>query len=109
MNEPFEYVCQMYGVPACAGRLVTVNGRAGVIAEDRGHHIGVLFDDMEPGNVLPAHPTWEVVYGEMGTIRKPPRLSRKKQEAKERYAEYKESAECWPSFAAFLGIERRRG
>jgi hypothetical protein len=65
-----EYVVQYYGVPACIGRGVIVDGKPGVIVEDRGHYIGVNFDHDKPGNSLPCHPTWEVVYGEMRPVRK---------------------------------------
>jgi hypothetical protein len=40
-----EYARVYYGVPACIGRRVTVDGKPGIIAEDRGHYIGVNFDD----------------------------------------------------------------
>ena len=66
----FRYVIDHYGVPACMGRIVEVDGRRGVIAEDRGHYIGVNFDDSKPGVIANCHPTWHVVYGEIGTIRK---------------------------------------
>lgn len=65
-----EYVQKTYGVPACIGRRVTVNGRAGIIAEDRGNYIGVNFDDSKPGMIMNAHPTWKVEYGKMGKVRK---------------------------------------
>lgn len=66
----FEYVCQHYGVPACMGRRVTIDGRAGVIVEDRGHYIGVNFDDDKLGAVSSCHPTWRAEYGGMGKARK---------------------------------------
>lgn len=61
-----EYAKIHYQVPADIGRRVTVDGRPGIIAEDRGHYIGVNFDDDKPGVISNAHPTWEVDYGEMG-------------------------------------------
>lgn len=64
-----EYVQQHYGVPAVIGRRVVVNGQAGVIAEDRGHYIGINFDADKPGVVLNAHPTSGVEYGAMGRVR----------------------------------------
>lgn len=64
-----EYARQYYGVPAEIGRRVVMNGRPGVIAEDRGQYVGVLFDDCKPGDFLPCHPTWEMRYGEMGAVR----------------------------------------
>lgn len=93
-----EYVRQHYGVPAVIGRLVTVNGRPGVIAADRGHHIGVNFDDDKPGVISNCHPNWEVEYGGMGKVR---RLTRSQQ----RYQRYLEASECFDSFAQFLRYE----
>lgn len=72
-----QYVRDTYSVPACIGRRVKVNGRPGVIAEDRGHHIGVNFDYCKPGDVRPAHPTWEVEYLDMGSIRPMTRSQRR--------------------------------
>ncbi len=69
MARPLQYVRDYYGVPAELGRRVVVNGKPGVIALDRGHYIGVNFDDDKPGDVRNVHPTDGVVYGEMGLIR----------------------------------------
>ena len=66
-----EYARKFYGVPACIGRRVTVGGKPGIIAEDRGHYIGVNFDESKPGAVFNAHPTSEVEYLDMGVVRKP--------------------------------------
>ena len=93
------YVKQQYGVPADIGRRVTVDGKPGVIAEDLGHHIGVNFDADKPGHISHCHPTWRVVYGEMGEIRK---LSKRKAEAKARYKRFLEYGECFDSFRTFL-------
>lgn len=65
-----DYVKRHYGVPADIGRRVEVDGKPGIIAADRGHYIGVNFDADKPGVISNCHPTWRVVYGEMGTIRK---------------------------------------
>lgn len=73
MND-FEHVRDSYGVPACVGRRVVVNGKPGVIAKDCGHHIGVLFDSGKPGAISPCHPTWRVEYQGMGKVR---RMTRK--------------------------------
>lgn len=97
---PFDYVQNFYGVPAELGRRVSVDGRPGVIAADRGHYIGVNFDDEKPGLIRNAHPVSDVEYGEMGTIR---RMTR----SQERYKKYREVAECYPSFAAFLGVREK--
>lgn len=66
-----EYVKQHYSVPADIGRIVLVNGRSGVIAADHGHYIGVAFDDSDPDEIVPCHPTWEVEYRGMGVLRQP--------------------------------------
>jgi len=97
-----EYVRKNYNVPARVGMRVTVNGKPGIIAEDRGHHIGVNFDSDKPGHVLPAHPTWKVEYGKMGTIRKATR-------SQARYQEYLRLDSCFDSFRDFLMWECRQG
>lgn len=90
-----EYVREYYGVPAAIGRRVTVSGQPGIIAADRGHYIGVNFDSDKPGAVHNAHPTSEVVYGEMGKVRQ---LTR----SQERYARYLDVADCYENFAHYL-------
>ena len=91
-----EYVVQYYGVPAAIGRRVGVHGLPGIIAEDRGHYIGVNFDCDKPGRVCNAHPTSEVIYGEMGTIRKMTR-------AQQRSRDYVR-ADSGTTFAEWLGV-----
>ena len=76
----FEYVCDFYGVPACKGRAVVVNGQPGVIVEDRGNYIGVNLDEHKPGVIVNCHPTWKVEYGEMREIRKPTRSQQRYQD-----------------------------
>lgn len=66
----FEYIQNYYNVPAELGRRVIVNGKPGIIAEDRGHYIGVNFDHDKPGVISNCHPTWEVEYLDIGSIRK---------------------------------------
>lgn len=90
-----EYIRDYYKVPAEIGRGVVVDGQPGVIVEDMGNHIGVLFDKDKPGNVLPCHPTWKVDYGDMRPIRKPTRSQR-------RYRRYLQVSECYDSFMHFL-------
>jgi len=90
-----EYVREHYGVPASIGMRVTVNGKPGIIAEDMGHHIGVNFDSDKPGHISPAHPTWKVEYGEMGTIRKMTR-------SQARYRRYLSMDGFFDSFRDFL-------
>jgi hypothetical protein len=75
-----EYVRKTYGVPACIGRRVKVEGKPGIIAEDRGNYIGVNFDSDKPGVILNAHPTWKVEYLRMGKIRKMTRSQRNYQD-----------------------------
>lgn len=65
----FEYVRKHYGVPACIGRRVKIDGKAGAIIGDRGHYIGVNFDDDKPEVIVSCHPTWEAEYGGMGKVR----------------------------------------
>jgi len=89
-----EYAANYYGVPACIGRLVVVSGNHGVIAEDRGHYIGVLFDDKKPGDVRNCHPTDKVVYEGMGPIRT-------MTAAQERYRRYLTFGDGFDSFIAF--------
>ncbi len=84
MMSQFDYIKQHYAVPAEIGRLVKVNGRSGVIVKDCGHHLGVNFDDDKPGVIRHCHPTWEVEYGEIGSIRK----QTKSQACYQRYLEY---------------------
>jgi len=79
-----EYVKKYYEVPAEIGRRVEVDGKAGIIAEDRGAYIGVLFDSDKPNNILPAHPTSKVKYLGMGKVRK-------MTASQKRYREYKDA------------------
>ena len=90
----YEYVREHYRVPACYGRRVTANGRAGVIARDEGHYIGVSFDDDKPGIISPCHPTWKVTYGDMGPVR---RMSG----SQERYQRFIEYGDGFDSFIDF--------
>lgn len=93
------YVKQQYGVPASIGRRVIVNGKPGIIAVDAGHYIGVNFDSDAPGVISNCHPTWEVVYGEMGVIRQ---LPKRKIVAKVRYRRFLEYGDGFESFRQFL-------
>ncbi len=92
-----EYVQEYYGVPACIGRRIIFKGRSGIIAEDRGHYIGVNFDTDKPGIIFNIHPTDNVVYGELGKIRK-------MKQGQQQYQDYLKVADCYDNFAAFLGI-----
>ncbi|NOX32531.1 MAG: hypothetical protein GXP56_02170 [Deltaproteobacteria bacterium] len=90
-----EYVREYYGVPAEIGRRIEHNDKPGIIAEDRGHYIGVNFDENNPGVVFNVHPTDQVKYLEMGKIRKMTRSQR-------RYQEYLKVADCFDDFMHFL-------
>ena len=90
-----EYAREYYHVPAEIGRRVTVSGRLGIIAADRGHYIGVNFDDAKPGVICNAHPTSEVVYGEMGKVR---RMNR----SQARYQRWLEIQDRFDNFRHFL-------
>lgn len=96
-----EYVRQTYGVPAEIGRRVSVYGKSGIIAADRGHYIGVNFDADKAGVIRNAHPTSEVVYGEMGELRPMTK-------SQARYARYREVAECFNDFLSFCYYDARR-
>ena len=58
----FEYIKNYYKVPAEMFREVIVDGKRGVITEDKGHYIGVTFYDSKNLMPLPCHPTWKVEY-----------------------------------------------
>jgi len=88
------YVKNYYKVPAEIGRLVTVNGRDGIIAKDRGHYIGVNFDDDKPRVICNCHPTWKVEYKGIGTVRC---LTK----SQKRYRRFLEHGDCFDSFIDF--------
>lgn len=96
-----EYARNYYGVPAEIGRRVTVNGRPGIIAADRGHYIGVNFDCDKPNVILNAHPTSEVVYLGMGQLR---RMTR----SQARWQRYRDISDCFDSFREFLAYDSRK-
>ena len=90
-----EYVREHYGVPAVIGRRVVIGGKPGVIAEDRGHYIGVNLDADKPGVICNAHPTSDVEYGGIGAVRKMTR-------SQERYRDYLR-LETTLTFAEWIG------
>lgn len=97
----FEYIKNRYQVPAEIGREVLLKDRKGVIAEDMGNYVGVLFDDCKPGHISPCHPTWEMTYLETyGKIRK---MSKSQQ----RYAEFRRADWFNGSFSEWLGIKKK--
>lgn len=98
---PFDYVQRTYGVPARRGRRVRVYGRLAVIVEDRGHHLGITYDDARPGVVHSAHPTDGMEYLE--EVTQPRRVSR----SARRYQEFLAS-DSGLSFREWLGIRGRK-
>lgn len=96
-----EYVRNHYNVPAEIGRRVVVYGKPGIIAEDRGHYIGVNFDAAKPGVVLPAHPVDGVEYGEMGELRKQSRGAA-------RAARWREYGDSFRSFIDFCRWDAKK-
>lgn len=90
----YDYVKDYYGVPACTGRRVYVDGKPGIIAQDRGHYIGVNFDEDKPGVISNAHPTWKVEYLGIGKVRKMTRSQR-------RYRDFIEYGDWFDSFLDF--------
>jgi hypothetical protein len=104
MTDRFDYIRNYYGVPACVGRRVVVDGQPGVIAEVQGHYIGVLFDSDKPSRILPCHPTSGVEYGDMGEVRPMTRSQR-------RYQRFLDADGAYGTFREFLEYEtacRRR-
>ena len=96
-----QYARDYYAVPAVIGRRVTVSGKPGIIAADRGHYIGVNFDTDKPGVINNAHPTWEVEYLGMGTVR--PMTA-----SQQRYQRWLDVGDCFDSFAHFLKYETQK-
>ena len=97
-----EYVSKYYGVPACIGRRVEVDGKPGIIAEDRGNYIGVLLDCDKPNKIGPYHPTHKVKYLGIGKVRKMTR-------SQLRYRRYIRFGDCFDSFWDFLRYESEHG
>ena len=96
-----EYAKNYYGVPSDIGRCVVVDGKPGIIAEDRGPCIGVNFDANKPGDIHNCHPTWRVEYHGMGHVR---RMTK----SQERYRRYLEIGDCFDSFKDFLRYDAQR-
>jgi len=98
-----QYAKDYYGVPADIGRCVIVNGRPGIIAEDRGHYIGVNFESDSPGDIRNCHPTSNVEYGDMGIMRKMSRSQARYQ----RYLEYGDWFDTFLDFCQWDGRARQ--
>ncbi|TDO68844.1 hypothetical protein EV143_11828 [Flavobacterium chryseum] len=99
--EKFEYIRTRYNVPAEMFREVIVNERKGVITEDKGNYIGVVFYDDKKLMPLPCHPTWKVEYLDTFNY-KPPKP--KNAASKQRYRDYLH-ADSSLTFAEWLGIK----
>lgn len=94
----FEYIQEYYKVKAEMHREVIVEGRKGVITEDKGNYIGVTFYDDEKRRTLPCHPTWKVEYLETFN-HKPPKPKNAK--ARQRYLDWLH-LDCEMSFGEYL-------
>lgn len=90
-----DYVRRYYEVPAEIGRRVMIDGKPGIITEDRGAYIGVVMDGDKATNIRPYHPTWKVEYLDMGTV---PKLTR----SQLRYRHYLRVSECYDDFRHYL-------
>jgi hypothetical protein len=102
--EEFEYIRNYYKVPAQMFKEITMDGRKGVITEDKGNYIGVIFYDDKKLMPVPCHPTWKVEYLETFNY-KPPRP--KNLASKQRYSDYL-SLDSDLTFAEYLGIKKNK-
>lgn len=91
----FEYIKEIYNLPAEIGRIIEFNGEKGIIICDNGHYLGVNFDKNKPGVVSNVHPTDNVKYLGIGKIRK-------MTPGQKRYQDYLSNADCFDNFLHFL-------
>lgn len=98
MSTNCDYIRNYYDVPACIGRRVMVYGKPGIIAEDRGHYIGVNLDADKPSQIGNYHPTDGVQYLGMGKVRKMTR-------SQQRYRDFLRS-DCGHTFAEWMLFKR---
>lgn len=96
------YIQDYYQVPAEVGRRVeytdSKGSREGVITGNHNQYIVIWFDgDKKPAGVF--HPTHGIKYLGMGVV---PKRTR----SQERYARYREIADCFDSFRQFLLYEK---
>lgn len=94
----FEYINKSYGVNACVGRRVIVDGEPGIIVGTKNAHIKVNFDNTKASDYSYCHPVWRVEYLEIGKVRK---LTA----GQKRYQEYL-NADLGCSFAEYLGVDK---
>ncbi len=97
----YQWIREHHKVPAEYGRIVVMDSqkkgvRRGIIVEDMGNYIGVLFDDKKPTEVEVCHPTWALTYTDETE------LPRKMTKSQQRYRKYLEVADCFNSFKDFL-------
>lgn len=71
------------------------HGKPGIIAEDRGHYIGINLDSDKPGHVSNYHPVDGIEYLGIGKVRKPSR-------GRARYCRYLEYGDMFENFRQFL-------
>jgi len=95
----FDWINKNYGVNACVGRRVIVDGEPGVIVGAKNGHIIVNFDSHKASQRDFCHPTWRVEYKDMGKVRK-------MTAGQKRYQEYLNS-DCCESFAEWLGVDKK--
>lgn len=100
----FDYINSYYGLNVKINSEITVSGRKGIVVSDLGNRIGVIFYDDTKRNIMPCHPTWEVVY--LGTIGIPPKI--KNQKGKRKYQRYLELRDVLniSSFREFITEKR---
>lgn len=77
---------------------LVANGKAGIIVGTHNAYLSINLDEDKPCHVTYWHPTWEMQYGEMGTVRK-------MTAGQKRYQEYL-SLELDCSFAEWLGVDK---
>lgn len=97
----FDYVKNAYHVPAEMHREVMLKGKKGVIMEDMGNYIGVVFYDSENKHPQPCHPIWEMEY--LDTFNYNPPIE-KITASKRRYKEFLD-ADSGLNFREWLGIK----
>jgi len=101
MAKKLEYIKEHYGIDAYTSQRVIACGKPGIIAEDRGHYVGVNLDEDKPGIIGNYHPEHKMEYlNKSGTIRK-------MTAGQKRYREYLHS-DTGLSFTEWLGIKNKR-
>lgn len=99
-EKTFLYLAWQQGAMVVFNRIVRkpykVPAEWGIIVEDQGNYIGVLFDDKKPGQVETCHPTYALTYTE--EIEWPRTMTK----AQQRYRKYLEVSDCFDSFKDFL-------